>query len=131
MQRGERVGIVGRVLPGAARLHGRCEPAAVSVRGPVPHGVEVLVGSDAEHAGHGRCGRRRVGGADDHAALVDPDGAGDIDELVEAGDGMAAVDERRVGRFSALDERARRFCAGGVKRDGDDGEGVSIQLFVQ
>jgi hypothetical protein len=68
-------------------------------------------------------------GADHDAVLIDPDGVGDVDELIEIGNGVATIDQRRVRGMGAFDEGARGIGAAGIERDGDDGEAVVLQFL--
>lgn len=73
------------------------------------------------------CGLRR---ADDHAAFVDPDAAGHVDDAKERIDGVSLVDQRGMRGREGFDDLARSV-GGRVERDGDDVEAVAVQLFPQ
>ena len=123
---------LGHMLARLGRGHGECAVSALA--NPVAQGLQIelarllllrdLVGG--RHVGFGiavaegfvgACRFRRAGEA---ALLVDPGGLRHVLEIVEVGQPVLAVDQRRVLRFRRFDPGL-----GGLRRvegDGDDGE---------
>jgi len=65
-------------------------------------------------------GPRRLAGADDASALVDPDAAGNVDALKRGADGVLRVDERGEGRLRGIVPLAGGLFAAGILGGRDD-----------
>lgn len=72
----------------------------------------------------------RVIRTSDLAVFVDPDGLGDVDDVVELGERERGVDQAGVRRVRGLDERPGVLGVL-VERNGDDDEPVLTEFVLQ
>jgi hypothetical protein len=109
---GERQRVVGRVGANRGGVHVR--PVAhprldrVDVALAALHHAREVLGRDAtgrDHRAELVTGARGLGGPDEQTVLVDPDGVGDVDHVVEVGDLVLGVEQARVRRVGRLDPR--------------------------
>ena len=131
--------------PGRTRRAPAVRPRSAAAGGDAPRSALRAEPSPRTHARSASrcCAARQAGdvlegvgaegdvvGAHDASALVDPEDGRHVDDVVEIGQSMPRVDQRRVRRMRRLDPRAGVVRAL-VERDRDHGEAPALQLLVQ
>ncbi len=116
----------------ALHLVGLHDKAAVfAVLRPVAHSVQASRRIDPGNRAESVERKRDFVGPHDRSRFIDPNRGRHVDHVVEFGDDVPGVDQRRMRWIAGLDERACRRGAPSVERDRDDREVEILEFFVK
>ena len=107
------------------------EAAVRAVLRPVAQRVEISRRIDSGNRAERVDRIRDFVGPHDHSRFVDPNRGRHVDHVVEFGDDVPRVDQRRMRGLAGLDERTSGGSAAGVERDRDDREVEVLEFVVQ